>query len=1135
MSAKDVTEKKLIGEGNINVKMEIYQFKDDVLKDIKAMQKVVADKYEALNESITIKFNKYDDKLQILSDKIAELSKLISDDSDVKQKIESLESMQNKTKDNLLTLDIKTSNIKSEMRDNLNRVDKILCDSVIYPGMIGGISKFKTFHDFIDYCSTNISQLITYKDKNILDLKSYKVKLDTLIGSLKKQLDNIIESTNSFTTKSVNDCEERIKNILLIYDERIKDTRFENANFAKELSKSAEDVKKETEKIELIKKDIYDKFEHEAYLIREDNKETAQLFGNYKSEFYIMKDRLTQLATFIKDVRFRHNLGHYIPKKEYNNMAKKIDFKRRQELADTKFIESNEIFNEDIFYGEVIENPTNMDNNNITDNVMKNNNINNNNVVNNNHNQIISDNTSNNHNIYDENGNNKIINNNIKYNKNNSNFVLNNQNNHNNFNNNISNNFSVITHGSNNINNNLPNSIHNNYYHNFNNNLHEGNISRGFSGNEAISGEISRKKILKEIKNKKYESGLKRYIKGLINAEEIPAIYEDQKIRKNIFVRKLHQNDNIINNQNNINYQNSQRNSQNINQSDIQIKNNINNKFENIIQNDQSKKTDAKKIVEILKEKSDSDEFYTDEINKNENESLDYNNSEDNVEIKNNLSLGNIISERIYYNTDDSSFSKVNIDNILKKYSKKNNNDKPNKINNEVCKKDERNPNIKNITPNNQEKKIYTAKINKSTEDINYKKEKIVNFKGIGHYSPENKVFEKYENQKGEINKIKKNNKINNYDINNYNNCNLLNGSIHYKQIDIGNNLFNQNNYKQNFEKSNNLNKNKIISNSNSSSNINKYNNNFEDRQVFHNKLKNNINLSPNDKIDIKIKNENKSPSSNSSRNKINNFVSYNNSFNNNSFSNLDPNNYKQEININKNNNKLQNNNSLYDFNTKTNYSRSVMSSNLHNNQKNQSVDGKRNQNNLVNLPKNVLKYYDNKKLRPSNSTGGLINKIENKKFYDYNNNTNNSVFLNSGAPLSINNNLMIKTKTNNNNFPNIQLHNKSQDDNNTFTVKQKNLNLSSPFQIYQQSKIENNVNNIKQNIGKYIVYDNKNDTKNKKNTFKILPTFNIKNMMDIKAKEAVILQNLVNNLQKNITQNENNFITEEEIFQNNK
>jgi hypothetical protein len=167
--------------------------------------------------------------------------------------------------------------------------------------------------------------------------------LENLIKNFKSQLDNLIKEANSFTKKSISECEDRIKLLFDRVDERIRDTRVENANFMLDFQKTVDDLKSEIVNITELKKDILKKFDEELLLIKHDNRNVVDTFGNYKKDFFIMKDRLTQLANFIKDVRFRTN----IRKSEFFGMAKKINFDKNQTLKDNRYAESDELFKDD--------------------------------------------------------------------------------------------------------------------------------------------------------------------------------------------------------------------------------------------------------------------------------------------------------------------------------------------------------------------------------------------------------------------------------------------------------------------------------------------------------------------------------------------------------------------------------------------------------------------------------------------------------------------------------------------------------------------------------------------------------------------------------------------------------------------
>ena len=67
MSNNETTDKAGI---NPNMKMEILLFKNEVLTDIKKTEKLIADRYSKMNESLEEKFLKYEQKLETLNEKI---------------------------------------------------------------------------------------------------------------------------------------------------------------------------------------------------------------------------------------------------------------------------------------------------------------------------------------------------------------------------------------------------------------------------------------------------------------------------------------------------------------------------------------------------------------------------------------------------------------------------------------------------------------------------------------------------------------------------------------------------------------------------------------------------------------------------------------------------------------------------------------------------------------------------------------------------------------------------------------------------------------------------------------------------------------------------------------------------------
>ena len=361
-----------------------------MLKDMKSIQKNISEKFEMTNNLIKDKLESYDRKMNLYNEKLAQLSSLVVTDNSIKEKIEQLVQSKVDLRDHILTNEIKFTNLEKEYHEKMEKIDYILSDSVIYPSVIGPKGKYKTFHDFIDYVLQQLAQTAIFRDKNSFDLSSYKNKLENLIQSFKFQLDNIIKSTNQFTIKSVNECEERIKGIFSIYDERLTEVRVENQNYIKKLEQFYLDLKEEFKKLNHMKNGIYNRFSNEVYNMKRDNVQVVKLFSNYKKEFILMKDRLTQLSEFIRNIRFRINVGQEVKRREFMNMANKIDFTKKQNLDDNvssgirKYIKGEINAEELAQTRRFTKTNLNINNNSISNNPISNNNTNNTNINNNN-------------------------------------------------------------------------------------------------------------------------------------------------------------------------------------------------------------------------------------------------------------------------------------------------------------------------------------------------------------------------------------------------------------------------------------------------------------------------------------------------------------------------------------------------------------------------------------------------------------------------------------------------------------------------------------------------------------------------------------------------------------------------------
>ena len=313
-----------------NMKSDILFFKDETLKEIKEVQKKMSAKYVGLDNDIKDKLESYENRINAYESKIMELARLINTDKIVREKVDKLMEFKEKVDESMLTERIRLDNFRNDLYSNVNRIDQILKDTVLYPGVIGGICRHKTFHDLIDYILSECSKNVTFREKTAVDFKNNKLKLDNIITSFNAQINKLSETTSEFTKKSVRECEDKMRSIFMIYDDRLQDARIENANYAIGLEKVTETLQNELKNFYSIKKEIYDKVNKSITEMKNENSKVIKLFLGYKKGFGVLQYKFTQLSDFIKDVRFRNNLKEDVNRREYAKMSDLINFDKKK-------------------------------------------------------------------------------------------------------------------------------------------------------------------------------------------------------------------------------------------------------------------------------------------------------------------------------------------------------------------------------------------------------------------------------------------------------------------------------------------------------------------------------------------------------------------------------------------------------------------------------------------------------------------------------------------------------------------------------------------------------------------------------------------------------------------------------------
>ena len=139
------------------------------------------------------------------------------------------------------------------------------------------------------------------------------------------------------------------------------------------------DLSKKWDKLEKIKEELLEKFNYDVNKYQMLTDDTIKSFEEFKNEYGVIRRKFMELAEFIKDVRFRKNIGGNVKKKEVKQMVKKMLKKRKSFEGEKVQLLSDITSIENIDYKKYY----NFDSNDELENNNENNNENHNEVNNN--------------------------------------------------------------------------------------------------------------------------------------------------------------------------------------------------------------------------------------------------------------------------------------------------------------------------------------------------------------------------------------------------------------------------------------------------------------------------------------------------------------------------------------------------------------------------------------------------------------------------------------------------------------------------------------------------------------------------------------------------------------------------------
>ena len=126
ISPRSKKEDNIISMKPQAIKMDILLFKNDVLGEIKQIEKGIMDKSKETNDILKEKISIFDSKMNFINEQINSLSNKIVNGIKIEEKINTLNYARDQLLDQTTTNKIKINMIEKETRDSINRIDEML-------------------------------------------------------------------------------------------------------------------------------------------------------------------------------------------------------------------------------------------------------------------------------------------------------------------------------------------------------------------------------------------------------------------------------------------------------------------------------------------------------------------------------------------------------------------------------------------------------------------------------------------------------------------------------------------------------------------------------------------------------------------------------------------------------------------------------------------------------------------------------------------------------------------------------------------------------------------------------------------------------------------------------------------------
>ena len=262
-------------------------FKDDILKDIRNIEEKINLKINQQNTLISDQYDAFQEKAEILSNKIDHIDSMMINNSDLIEKFNNLQSFKSKNENQILSLNTKMNVFQKEYRDYFNNIEILINENLRYPGVVGKNARFRNFRYLIDYILNYFKEFNAFKEeiKNF-DFNNFQKKISSNIQDCRAAISDGYRTSLNLIQTNIKTFDSKLADIIK-NNKKIMEEKFEDIK-----NKILENFSENLNKFKTIEKNIEDKC-HEIDILKNDFIENmVKTKANFESNKQIDKSMI---------------------------------------------------------------------------------------------------------------------------------------------------------------------------------------------------------------------------------------------------------------------------------------------------------------------------------------------------------------------------------------------------------------------------------------------------------------------------------------------------------------------------------------------------------------------------------------------------------------------------------------------------------------------------------------------------------------------------------------------------------------------------------------------------------------------------------------------------------------------------